>query len=76
MVPIVEWDSYCRAPALPQEERSQRTEALRTLLHWSPCYDEVRLLSELRKLRPHGTAVMIYNLWQSEQGGDESMMRM
>ena len=50
---------------------SGRAEALGILLRWWPAFDETRMLSELRKLRPHGTAVYVSNLWETEKGEPE-----
>ena len=31
-------------------------------------WEEKDLLAWLRRLRPHGTLVLIYNLWETDQG--------
>ena len=41
------------------------------LLAWGPGYTEEKLLTELRRLRPHGTSVLVYNLWENEHGDKE-----
>ena len=71
VVPIVEWDEHGHAPLAADEAAEQRARALSTLLEWGGGFTEARLLSELRKLRPHGTTVLIYNLWENDAGETE-----
>ena len=72
VVPIIEWDERGRMPGgLSDSAAEHRASALRTLLAWGPGYSEERVLAEIRKLRPHGTAVLVYNLWENENGDKE-----
>ena len=71
VVPLVDWDASGRAPTMTADAAAARAEGLRLLLEWGPGFDEPRLLAELRKLRPSGTAILIDHLWQCERGGLE-----
>eukprot|EP00966_Prymnesium_polylepis_P240507 5561870-Prymnesium_polylepis.1 len=72
VVPIVEWEPSGGQPrGYSAEAAAQRKEALATLLRWWPAFDEARLLAELRRLRPHGTAVFMSSLWETEAGETE-----
>ncbi|KAE9601375.1 putative histidine kinase-like ATPase domain-containing protein [Lupinus albus] len=39
-----------------------------TIVHWSPFYDEADLLRQFNLMKDHGTRVIIYNLWEDDQG--------
>ena len=71
VVPIVEWTSSGKPPHGSAAAAATRGEALRTLLRWGPGFDEARLLNELRRLRPHGTAVFVSSLWETAEGEPE-----
>ena len=71
-VPLIKWGANGKPlPGLDAAALANRQRALAKLLKWGPGYDEARLLAELRKLRPFGTAVLVYNLWQTDDGEQE-----
>ncbi|OIW18278.1 hypothetical protein TanjilG_31418 [Lupinus angustifolius] len=39
-----------------------------TIVNWSPFYDEPDLLRQFNLMKDHGTRVIIYNLWEDDQG--------
>ncbi|KAK7291536.1 hypothetical protein RIF29_06762 [Crotalaria pallida] len=39
-----------------------------TIVQWSPFYDEADLLRQFNLMKDHGTRVIIYNLWEDDQG--------
>ncbi|OIW17780.1 hypothetical protein TanjilG_06465 [Lupinus angustifolius] len=39
-----------------------------TIVQWSPFYDEADLLRQFNLVKDHGTRVIIYNLWEDDQG--------
>ncbi|XP_057485163.1 protein MICRORCHIDIA 7-like isoform X1 [Actinidia eriantha] len=41
---------------------------LKTILHWSPYASEEDLLRQFNSLKDHGTRIIIYNLWEDDQG--------
>ncbi|XAR50362.1 hypothetical protein NMG60_11004661 [Bertholletia excelsa] len=41
---------------------------LETIVHWSPFSSEADMLEEFNKMKDRGTRVIIYNLWEDDQG--------
>ncbi|XP_039133369.1 protein MICRORCHIDIA 7-like [Dioscorea cayenensis subsp. rotundata] len=41
---------------------------LNTIIDWSPYSSEADLLQQFSKMKDHGTRVVIYNLWEDDQG--------
>ncbi|KAK7848806.1 protein microrchidia 7 [Quercus suber] len=41
---------------------------LETIVQWSPFSSEVDLLRQFNLMRAHGTRIIIYNLWEDDQG--------
>ncbi|KAM0934856.1 putative histidine kinase/HSP90-like ATPase superfamily, morc, S5 domain 2 [Dioscorea sansibarensis] len=41
---------------------------LNTIIDWSPCSSEADLLQQFSKMNDQGTQVVIYNLWEDDQG--------
>ena len=39
-----------------------------TIVQWSPFSSEVDLLRQFNLMRDHGTRIIIYNLWEEDQG--------
>ncbi|CAA2933333.1 Hypothetical predicted protein [Olea europaea subsp. europaea] len=44
---------------------------LRTILQWSPYGSEEDLLQQFNSLKDQGTRIIIYNLWEDDQGAPE-----
>ena len=65
VVPIVGWDAKGGAIAA---HTAQRAEAMSAILKWGPFDTEREVLAELELLRPHGTRVLIDNLWETDDG--------
>ena len=70
LVPLIEWDGNGRPLAGDDHgfAAEQRLSALDILLKWGPGLSESQLLNELRKIGPHGTKILIYNLWEGDHG--------
>ncbi|KHG07152.1 MORC family CW-type zinc finger protein 4 [Gossypium arboreum] len=41
---------------------------LETIIHWSPYTSEAHLLDQFNFLKDHGTRIIIYNLWEDDEG--------
>jgi len=41
---------------------------LETILEWSPFSSEADLLQQFNRMKDHGTRIIIYNLWEDDQG--------
>ncbi|KAA3458212.1 MORC family CW-type zinc finger protein 3 [Gossypium australe] len=41
---------------------------LDTIVEWSPFYSEADLLRQFNLMKDHGTQIIIYNLWEDDQG--------
>ena len=61
LIPLVEWDAH-------GEPAAADAHALRSILHWSPFTSVASLQREAERIGPHGTLVLIYNLWQTPDG--------
>jgi hypothetical protein len=41
---------------------------LNTILHWSPYSSEEDLFDQFAGMKQHGTRIVLYNLWEDDQG--------
>ncbi|KAL2342801.1 hypothetical protein Fmac_004086 [Flemingia macrophylla] len=57
-----EWNKIIRTS---QDDWNKNVE---TLVQWSPFSDEADLLRQFNLVKDHGTRVIIYNLWEDDQG--------
>ncbi|KAH7314913.1 hypothetical protein KP509_21G027000 [Ceratopteris richardii] len=69
VIPIV--DFHIEAVGIRKLIRSNTedwVQSLETIEHWSPYPSQKELLNQFESMSGHGTRVVIYNLWQDEEG--------
>ncbi|XP_065875300.1 protein MICRORCHIDIA 6-like [Euphorbia lathyris] len=74
VVPMVDYEFNSLSGKFEIHNRSGKEHFmsnLSILLQWSPYSTEAELLQEFDDIGPHGTKVIIYNLWFSEDGNAE-----
>ncbi|XP_058195614.1 protein MICRORCHIDIA 7-like isoform X2 [Rhododendron vialii] len=57
-----EWNRMRRSSA------SDWNTNVETILQWSPFSSEAELLQQFNQMKDHGTRIIIYNLWEDDQG--------
>ncbi|TXG48549.1 hypothetical protein EZV62_024424 [Acer yangbiense] len=57
-----EWSKIIRSSAADWNRNME------TITQWSPFSSEVDLLSQFNMMKDHGTRIIIYNLWEDDQG--------
>ncbi|KAK4569130.1 hypothetical protein RGQ29_004505 [Quercus rubra] len=57
-----EWNKIIRSSPVDWSKN------LETVVQWSPFSSEVDLLRQFNLMRAHGTRIIIYNLWEDDQG--------
>ncbi|KAJ6840004.1 putative protein MICRORCHIDIA 1 [Iris pallida] len=69
IVPMVDFQNH-GASAVPLTYSSQDDwdDSLKTILEWSPFSSKEDILHQFEDIGPHGTKVLIYNLWMNDDG--------
>lgn len=74
IVPLVDYEfnnSTCTLEPARQFGREHFKSNLSLLLQWSPYSTEVELMKQFDDIGYHGTKVIVYNLWQNNEGNME-----
>ncbi|XP_065875223.1 protein MICRORCHIDIA 6-like isoform X2 [Euphorbia lathyris] len=74
VVPMVDYEFNSVSDKLeihPRSGKEHYMSNLSMLLQWSPYTTEAELLQQFDDIGPHGTKVIIYNLWLSDDGNAE-----
>ncbi|XP_021718100.1 protein MICRORCHIDIA 2-like [Chenopodium quinoa] len=69
IVPMVDFDiSNHWAEPIIYSSHSDWTTNLKTILEWSPFATKEELMMQFEDIGPHGTKVIVYNLWLNDEG--------
>ncbi|XP_057508601.1 protein MICRORCHIDIA 7-like isoform X1 [Actinidia eriantha] len=69
MVPMIDYERRGQEwNKLMRTSPNDWSRNLETILHWSPYASEEDLLQQFNSLKAHGTRIIIYNLWEDDQG--------
>ncbi|CAN6472484.1 unnamed protein product [Victoria cruziana] len=69
IVPMVDYEeAHQNWKPLTHSSQSDWDRTLETIIQWSPYTSESDLLQEFSCLKDHGTRIVIYNLWEGDQG--------
>ncbi|KAF3786291.1 MICRORCHIDIA 7 protein [Nymphaea thermarum] len=69
VVPMVDYEKAHRKwEPVTRSSLSDWTTTLETIIQWSPYTSESDLLQQFSSLKEHGTRIIIYNLWENDQG--------
>ncbi|XP_011628917.1 protein MICRORCHIDIA 2 isoform X1 [Amborella trichopoda] len=72
IVPMIDFE-LCGDDVKPLIRRSQDdwTDNMNAILEWSPYLSEEELMRQFEDIGPHGTKIIIYNLWLNDDGLSE-----
>ncbi|XP_009375173.2 protein MICRORCHIDIA 7-like isoform X1 [Pyrus x bretschneideri] len=56
------WNKMLRSSSIDWDKN------LETIIQWSPFFDEEELLHQFYMMKTHGTRIIIYNLWEDDEG--------
>ncbi|TQD75230.1 hypothetical protein C1H46_039239 [Malus baccata] len=56
------WNKMLRSSSIDWDKN------LETIIQWSPFFDEEDLLHQFYMMKNHGTRIIIYNLWEDDEG--------
>ncbi|CAO2818298.1 unnamed protein product [Amaranthus hypochondriacus] len=69
VVPILDYElrekEWCK---LMRSSASDWSRNVDTIINWSPYASETELLQQFNLMKDHGTRIVIYNLWEDDQG--------
>lgn len=71
VVPVVDYEFNSATGAfvhLLRIDEKQFSSNLTTLLKWSPFHTEAELLKQFDAIGPHGTKIIVFNLWHNDDG--------
>ncbi|PON91844.1 Histidine kinase-like ATPase, C-terminal domain containing protein [Trema orientale] len=69
VVPIIDFESRDGSwKKLVRTSEYDWDRNLETIVHWSPYLSEEELCQQFRSMMDHGTRVIIYNLWEDDEG--------
>ncbi|XP_020571832.1 protein MICRORCHIDIA 6-like isoform X2 [Phalaenopsis equestris] len=71
VVPVVDYELNSLTDAMVHQLRvdeKQFASNLTTLLKWSPFHTEAQLLKQFDDVGPHGTKIIVFNLWHNDAG--------
>ncbi|KNA07408.1 hypothetical protein SOVF_172130 [Spinacia oleracea] len=69
IVPMVDFDiSNHWAEPIIYSSQDDWTTNLKTILEWSPFATKEELMMQFEDIGPHGTKVIVYNLWLNDEG--------
>ncbi|XP_068651611.1 protein MICRORCHIDIA 7-like [Aristolochia californica] len=69
VVPIIDYEKEGKAwKSMVRSSRANWNTNLETIVEWSPFYSEDDLLQQLNLIEDQGTRIIIYNLWEDDQG--------
>ncbi|XP_044487407.1 protein MICRORCHIDIA 6-like isoform X3 [Mangifera indica] len=72
IVPMVDYEFKASTGTLQKlNDREHFESNLSLMLQWSPFPSEAELLKQFDDIGPHGTKIIIYNLWFSDDGNTE-----
>ncbi|XP_044469189.1 protein MICRORCHIDIA 2-like isoform X2 [Mangifera indica] len=68
-VPMIDFDiSSHVADPITYGSQDDWSSNLKTILEWSPFASKTELMEQFEEIGPHGTKVIIYNLWLNDEG--------
>ncbi|KAL9231583.1 hypothetical protein vseg_006794 [Gypsophila vaccaria] len=69
VVPILDYENlgrdWCKIVRSSADDWNRNVE---TIINWSPYSSEAELLQQFNLMKGHGTRIIIYNLWEDDQG--------
>ncbi|XP_031260787.1 protein MICRORCHIDIA 2-like [Pistacia vera] len=69
IVPMIDFDiSGHWADPITYGSQDDWSSNLETILEWSPFASKTELMEQFEEIGPHGTKVIIYNLWLNDEG--------
>eukprot|EP00898_Chlorokybus_atmophyticus_P000088 jgi/Chlat1/107/Chrsp1S03086 len=74
VVPIVDWVgegvTNDLQPMLRGGHRTEWDDKLETIMQWSPFKEQAAFFAQFERIREvgHGTTILVYNLWETEEG--------
>ncbi|XP_031490649.1 protein MICRORCHIDIA 7-like [Nymphaea colorata] len=69
VVPMADYEkTHQKWEPVTRSSLSDWTRTLETIIQWSPYTSESDLLQQFSSLKEHGTRIIIYNLWEDDQG--------
>ncbi|XP_077225908.1 protein MICRORCHIDIA 2-like [Tasmannia lanceolata] len=72
IVPLVDFEiNDNRAQPIIYSSQDDWSNNLKTILEWSPFSSTEELMLQFEDIRPHGTKVIVYNLWLNDDGDFE-----
>ncbi|XP_074316529.1 protein MICRORCHIDIA 4-like isoform X2 [Silene latifolia] len=69
VVPILDYESrekdWCKIVRSSPDDWNRNVD---TIINWSPYSSEAELLQQFNMMKDHGTRIIVYNLWEDDQG--------